>query len=78
MTVIIPVRYRMSLSINLVPQLQLWHLHLLCSAQAVGGLTSEVIKVLRIMSHEDAAPISILWLPNNIDQDNVACIPVHQ
>jgi len=43
MTVLILVRYQMSLSIYLVPQLQLWHLLWLESAQSVGGLTSEVV-----------------------------------
>jgi hypothetical protein len=43
MTVLILGRYRMSLSIYLVPQLQLWHVLWLESAQSVGGPTSEVM-----------------------------------
>jgi hypothetical protein len=67
MTVLILARYCMSPSIYLVPQLQLWHLLWLESAQSVGGLTSEVMWVLRTLSHGDAAPLNTHWLPNKVD-----------
>lgn len=43
MTVHIIVRYCMNPSIYLVPQLQLWYLLWLESAQSVGGPTFEVM-----------------------------------
>jgi hypothetical protein len=56
---IVPIvmRYRVSFSMALVPQLQLWHLHRLVSVQSVGDLHSQVPQVLHFLSHRDAAPI---------------------
>jgi hypothetical protein len=64
MTVPILARYRV-----IAPQLQLWHLHWLVFVQSVGG---------RFVSHGDVAPINTQCLPDNVDQVNIARIPVHQ
>ena len=78
-TVSILVRYRVSLSTYLLPQLQLWHLQQPVSVQPVGGMRSEVTSVLRFLSHRDAAEIIGTYQRlDDVELDKTRRIPVSQ
>ena len=47
------MQYCVSFFIVLIPQLQIWHIHLMVAIQSVGGLHSQVTSVLNCLPQGD-------------------------
>jgi hypothetical protein len=74
-TVPFNVRYYLSLSTALIPQLQLWQFRSLVSVQSLGKLHSQVLTMLQF--RRDAATVSENHQRlNDVDQDNKTQIPL--
>ena len=73
------VRYRVSFSKALFPQLQFWHLYCLVFVQSMGGLCVRVSYVFHFVSHTDVNLIvETQQRPGDVDLDNAVQIDVRQ
>jgi hypothetical protein len=51
------MRYFVSFFVVFIPQLQIWHIHLMVAMQSVCGLHSQVTSVLNFLSQGDVTAI---------------------
>jgi hypothetical protein len=73
------VRYRVSSSKAVVPQLQFWHLYKLVFAQSMGGLCVLIPCVFHFVSHRDVDLIvETQQRPGEFDLDNIVQIAAQQ
>lgn len=68
-----------TLSTSLIPKLPFWHLHWLVFVQSVDNLDSQMLEVLRYISHGDAtAFVKTQQCPYDINQESVLCNSTQQ